>query len=63
MFYSAPDSYEYPLVYVHYKYFYSYSAGIDFSRQNLTSTGVRLWRLKSYPRAIRVNNGKKFKLS
>ena len=24
-----------------YKYFYSYSAGIDFSRQNLTSTDVR----------------------
>ena len=25
-------------VYGHYKYLYSYSAGIDFSRQNLTST-------------------------
>ena len=25
-------------VYDHYKYFHSYSAGIDFSRQNLTST-------------------------
>ena len=25
----------------------SYSAGIDFSRQNLTSVDVRLWRLKS----------------
>ena len=25
----------------------SYSAGIDFSRQNLTSTDVRFWRLKS----------------
>ena len=24
--------------YGHYKYFYSYSAGIDFRRQNLTST-------------------------
>ena len=28
-------------VYGHYKYFPSYSAGIDFSRQNLTSTDVR----------------------
>ena len=27
----------------------SYSAGIDFSRQNLTSTEVRFWRLKSIP--------------
>ena len=36
-------------VYGHYKYFYSYSAGIDFSRQNLTSTDVRFWRLKSIP--------------
>ena len=26
-----------------------YSAGIDFSRQNLTSTDVRLCRLKSVP--------------
>ena len=25
----------------HYKYVYSYSAGIDFTRQNLTSTDVR----------------------
>ena len=29
----------------HYKYFNSYSAGIDFRRQNLTSTDVRFWRL------------------
>ena len=36
-------------VYGNYKYFYSYSAGIDFSRQNLTSTDVRFWRLKSFP--------------
>ena len=36
-------------VYGHYKYVYSYSAGIDFSRQNLTSTDVRFWRLKSVP--------------
>ena len=27
----------------------SYSAGIDFSRQNLTSVDVRFWRLKSIP--------------
>ena len=26
-----------------------YSAGIDFSRQNLTSVDVRFWRLKSTP--------------
>ena len=36
-------------VYSHYKYVCSYSAGIDFSRQNLTSTDVRFWRLKSIP--------------
>ena len=30
-------------------YVYSYSAGIDFSRQNLTSTDVRFWRLMSIP--------------
>ena len=36
-------------VYGHYKYVYSYSTGIDFSRQNLTSTDVRFWRLKSIP--------------
>ena len=27
--------------------FNPYSAGIDFSRQNLTSVDVRFWRLKS----------------
>ena len=26
-----------------------YSAGIDLSRQNLTSVDLRLWRLKSIP--------------
>ena len=31
------------------KYVYSYSAGIDFSRQNLTFTDVKFWRLKSIP--------------
>ena len=39
--------------------FYSYSAGIDFSRQNVMSTDVRFWRLKSIPALqglnIRVN--------
>ena len=36
-------------VYGHYKYFLSYSGGIDFRRQHLTSTDV-----KFYPRAARV---------
>ena len=36
-------------VYDHYKYCYSYSAGIDFRRHNLTSTDVRFWSLKSIP--------------
>ena len=36
-------------VYGHYKYVYSYSAGLDFTRQNLTSEDVRFWRLKSIP--------------
>ena len=31
----------------HYKYCHSYSAWIDFRRQNLTSIDVRFWRLKS----------------
>ena len=33
---------------------YSYSAGIDFCCQNLTSTDVRFWR-QVYPRAVGVN--------
>ena len=33
----------------HYKYVDSYSAGIGFSRQNLTSTDVKFCRLKSIP--------------
>ena len=36
-------------VYGHYKDFYSYMGGVDFRRQNLTSTDVRFWRLKSIP--------------
>ena len=33
----------------HYIYFISFSAGADFRRQNLTSTDVKFWRLKSIP--------------
>ena len=29
--------------------FNSYSAGIDFRRQNVTSVDVRFWRLKTIP--------------
>ena len=43
-------------VYGHDKYFYSYSAGIDFSRQNLTSTDVRFWLLKSIPALYKVKS-------
>ena len=40
-----------PILWVYglYKYFYSYGMGIDFRRQNLTSTDVRFWHLKSIP--------------
>ena len=41
-------------VYDLWKYFYSYSVGIDFSRQNLTSTDVRFWRLKLIPNPLRM---------
>ena len=34
-------------VYGHYKYITLISVSIDFKRQNLTSTDVRFWRLKS----------------
>ena len=40
-------------VYAHYKYFYSYSAGIDFRRQTLTCADVSL-TTKVAPRAVRV---------
>ena len=33
----------------HIVMFNPHSAGIEFSRQNLTSTDVRFWRLKSIP--------------
>ena len=32
-----------------YMVFNPFSAGIDFSLQNLTSRDVRIWRLKSIP--------------
>ena len=35
--------------YIYSLTFNPYSAGIDFSRQNLTSVDVRFWRLKSIP--------------
>ena len=35
-----------PVYYLHYN---PYSAGTDFSRQNLTSVDVRFWRPKSIP--------------
>ena len=40
-----------PMLWVcdHYKYFNSFSAGTVFIRQNLPSTDVRSWRLKSVP--------------
>ena len=44
-----------PWVYDRLKYLYSYSAGIDIRRQNLTSTDVRFWRLKSMP-ALKGSN-------
>ena len=43
------NTYDMLWVYGYYKYFKSYSEGVDFSRQNLTSTDVRFWRLKSIP--------------
>ena len=35
--------------YGHYKYFISFSAGTVFIRQNLTSTDVRFWCIKTVP--------------
>ena len=37
------------LVYGRYKYLNYFSVGNDFIRQNLTSTDVRFWRIKSFP--------------
>ena len=37
------------MVYGHYKCFNSFSAGIVFSHQNLTTKDVRFWRLKTVP--------------
>ena len=43
-------------VYGHYKYLYSFSAGIDFRRQNLTSVYRRqILTSKVDPRTERVN--------
>ena len=36
-------------VFDHYKFFNFFSAGIVFIRQNLTSTDVRFWRIKTIP--------------
>ena len=36
-------------VYNHYTYFNSFGAGTVFIRQNLTSTNVRFWRIKTVP--------------
>ena len=36
-------------VFGHYTHFNSFSAGIVFIRQNLTSTDVRFWRIKTVP--------------
>ena len=41
-------------VYSSYKYFYFYSAGINFRRQNLTYTDVRFLTYKGDPRTVRV---------
>ena len=38
--------------YGHYKYFNSYSAGIDFSHQNLRSTDVRRSVICNFPGCI-----------
>ena len=35
--------------------FYSFSVGIDFRRQNLTSVDVGFWRLRSFPTLKRLN--------
>ena len=41
-------------VYAHYKYIYSYSEGINFRRQNLTSTRRQILTSEVDPRAVRV---------
>ena len=42
--------------------FNSYSAVIDFSRQNLTFTDVRFWRLKTIPALYRLNHYSRYNL-
>ena len=47
-----------PMLWVHghYVYFYFYGAGgVDFRRQNLTSTDVRFWGLKSITALLGLN--------
>ena len=43
-------------VYGHYKYFNSVSAGIDFIRQNLTSTDARTYFIKMYQPQCLIEN-------
>ena len=42
-------------IYGHYKYYNSFSVGTVFIRQNLTSTDVRLWRIKTVPAVKGIN--------
>ena len=44
-------------VYGHYKYCYSYSAGIDFRRQNLTSTDVKFCKGSYRFNQIKIGGG------
>ena len=49
------------LVHGHYTYFYSDSAGIDFSRQNVTYVSdVSFWRLKTVPALKRLIPNKRW---
>ena len=41
-------------VYGHWKYFNSFGAGTVFIRQNMTSTDVRFWRIKTVPALKRL---------
>ena len=52
-----------PMLWVcgHYEYFKSFSAGIVFRRQNLTSVDVRFWRLKTVPELKGLNKTVKIK--
>ena len=52
-------------IYGHYKYFNSFSAGIVSIRQNLPSTDVIFWRMKTVPalKGLRVSDIIKIKYS